>query len=169
MLLYHYTTMQHYLEIVVSGQINTTHSELLRPVNLHLNAEGTAWVDEATDDYKPVVWLTCEPNAKSEDYGNWDTATESKTEVRIAVEKAKDMYLWNAWRKANRMEEEWFEQLRSNMPGWRDVYVCERPIPTSDFVEVRIRVEAAKRFGMFESLGISEPRDAEYIYTACAR
>ncbi len=148
--LYHYTTVRHYLEIMVSGQINTTHSELLRPVNVHLNAEGTAWVDEETDGYKPVVWLTCNPHAKTEDYGNWDTAGESKTDVRITVERAKDMYLWNAWRKANHMEEEWFKELISHMPGWRDVYVCPRPIPTSEFTDVVIRKEAAIKWGLTE-------------------
>ncbi len=151
MTLYHYTTLQHYLEIVVAGQINTTHSELLRPVSIHLNDEGNAWVDEATDNYKPVVWLTSNPNAVSEDYGNYDTATVSKTEVRIAIKRRHGMFLWSAWAKQNRIETSWFESLKNNMPDWKSVYVCEKPIPTSEFLSVDVSTAALKRDGLLDS------------------
>ena len=148
MILYHYTTLQHYLEIVVAGQINTTHSELLRPVNIHLNGEGTAWVDEATDNYKPVVWLTSHPNASSEDYGSSDTTMISKTEARIAIKRRHGMFLWSAWAKQNHIETSWFESLKNSMPDWKNVYVCEKPIPTSDFLSVDVSTAALVRDGL---------------------
>lgn len=162
--LYHYTSMRNFLGIVESGQLNTSPSCLLRPKNLHLNEERTAWVD-VTDSYKPVVWLTCNPNATSEEYGNHDTIYESKSEVRISIPYSENMFYWNTWRKANHMDELMFKSMVRCMPGWRDVYVCMKPISTSDFSQIRIKTDAARRFGVFEAFGIPD-NDSEFIYFA---
>lgn len=132
MILYHYTTLRHFLDILASGQINTTHSELKKPVNLH--RVGNAYVDEATDDYKPVVWLTANPQANPETtMGTPDSYRESKVAVRIAIERRNGMYLWEPWAKRNGMERSWMDSMKRVMPDWKNVYVYEKPIPTSFF------------------------------------
>lgn len=150
MILYHYTTLRHFLGILQAGQINTTHSELLRPVNLHLNEEGTAYVDEATDDYKPVVWLTSNPQANPEDtMATKDSYRESKVAVRIGIERRNGMYLWEPWAKRNGMESDWMDSLKRAMPDWKNVYVYEKPIPTSMFATMAVSdaaMEKARRY-----------------------
>ena len=140
MRLYHYTTIHHGLQIIASELINTTASNLRIPKHLHLNAEGTAYVDEETDGFHPVVWLTSTPNAATPDLGSTDTPIESKTAVRIAVEKTKDMYPWAPWAKRHGIDRRFFEALKRNMPDWPNVYVCERPIPATEFAEIAMSV-----------------------------
>lgn len=148
MILYHYTTFRHFLGILQAGQINTTHSELLKPVNLH--RVGDAWVDEATDDYKPVVWLTSNPQANPEaTMGTPDSYRESKVAVRIGIERRNGMYLWEPWAKRNGMESDWMDSLKKVMPDWPNVYVYEKPIPTSMFSTLAVSdaaLEKARRY-----------------------
>lgn len=150
MILYHYTTFRHFLGILQAGQINTTHSELLMPVSLHVNEEGTAFVDEATDDYKPVVWLTSNPHADPEEtMATKDTRSESKVAVRIGIERRNGMYLWEPWAKRNGMERSWMDSLKKAMPEWPNVYVYEKPIPTSMFATMAVSsaaMEKARRY-----------------------
>lgn len=136
--LYHYTTKEHYEEILAAGCLCLTPSNLLEPRYLHLDEEKGAYVSE-TDGYRPVVWLTNDNGASTESLGNNQDPYGKKTEVRISIDKARDMYPWYRWAQENGIDPRWFKGLKRAASGWRHFYVCEREIPVSEFVDVRIR------------------------------
>lgn len=58
--LYHYTNLETMKEILESGALKLTPSNLKKPTNLHVgtNQFGHQAIISDTDSYKPVVWLT---------------------------------------------------------------------------------------------------------------
>lgn len=136
--LYHYTTKEHYKEILETGSLHLTPSNLIKPKHLHLDAEKGAYVDE-TDEYRPVVWLTSDNGASATSLGNFQDPHGKKTDVRISIAKARDMHPWYRWAQENGIDRFWFKSLKRAASGWRSFYVCEREIPVSEFVDVRIK------------------------------
>lgn len=117
--LYHYTSVAHLEEIIVSGSITKAPSNLLRPRNLKV--VGTALVDEATDWFKPVVWMT--DSLSPEGLGLPDI----KKRIRISIPMQRHFKKWNKWAKRNNMAPHLIRGPTISM-SWQSWYISEYEI-----------------------------------------
>jgi hypothetical protein len=126
--LYHYTSILHVPSIFNDGFLKTTESNVSRK-------RGGAGPD--------VVWLTTNPDLRS---GNGldmginaltNVAGFSKTKVRFSVEVDKrSVHQWREWAGRYAIEAVWMAGL-ANVGGSGTWRVVERPIPASQWTEVR--------------------------------
>ncbi|MCR5390202.1 MAG: hypothetical protein K6E77_05565 [Lachnospiraceae bacterium] len=166
MKLYHFTSETHLKEIIKSGYIKLSPSNLERPINERVDKENMRTVAD-NDDVRPVVWLTSTPVIKGDETGvyniddakrkaidqaladgkitkeQYEILIESKTSVRIAVEKTQDMFRWTRWAEENGIESKWFKALKQAAADYGNFYVCEREIPVGEFVQVEINGKQA--------------------------
>lgn len=119
MKLYHYTCIQHWPTILASGLLKVTESNI-SPV-----------VDHAGPD---VVWLTTDSRCK---HGHGlELSAVDKTRIRITVDvPVDDVHVWRQWASAHGADPRFMAALASSggSSTWR---VIERPIPSSEWVEV---------------------------------
>lgn len=92
--------------------------------------DGVPTVVDETDSYKPVVWLTCLEDFGPEELG----LSKAKQQVQIAIPYNKEKHLWWVdWKDKNRMKKSWFKRLTGHGERYGSWYICEEPIPMSDF------------------------------------
>jgi hypothetical protein len=103
-----------------------------------------------TDDIRPVVWLTFNPNATQEELGTVQqvAADKRKDVVRIAVKQTKDMPSWFAWHTSNGGDAETFRRYKATASDWANWYICEHEIPVEEFVEVLVDGEVVDGIGV---------------------
>lgn len=137
--LYHFTSKRHFQEILDSGVLKVSPSNLVKPKNLHFDKTLDRW-DWDTYDYKPVVWLTESPTARDEvmQATGKEGSGERKDEVRIAAEKTPGMQKWTKWAEANGIDRKWFKDVKRASRDHQAWYVSEIPIPVEDFAAVEI-------------------------------
>lgn len=131
MTLYHYTSWEHLRSILEDGEIKLTRSNLLKPVAPHL--ENGNFVD-ATDYYKPVVWLSSVLDFKKATGMGLAGGLFDKTEVAIAIQTPpmQQFFKWDRWAEKNGIETGWFEALKQTAPLWPTFYVTESPVKIDD-------------------------------------
>lgn len=129
--LYHYTSLEHLVEIIVSGRIKTGPSDLLTPKAYYL-VNGRVICPE-TDDYKPVVWLT---DSESPESMGLDGAHYSKKRIRISVPKKTCFKKWDKWADENNMEPQWKKAFARDL-NWKSWYITESAISLDDVSEIR--------------------------------
>jgi len=143
--LYHYTSYHHLLEIVASGKLKLTNSNLLEPVNLRIE-NGNAVSD--TDWYKPVVWLTSReaPTEIGVYFADMPMPPEhDKRRIRITIPNTVLLGIrpWNQWATQNHMNRDWRRALTKGMDSssW---YITEQEIPlaaASQIVDLWDKIE----------------------------
>ena len=138
-LLYHHTTFGHLLDIIESGYIKRTPSDLTLPKDITIDKAESEWVGD-NDDYRPVVWLTSSANVTQESLGTVQQVEPAwrKDVVSIAVRKANDIHSWFAWHTSNGGEPEVVKRFQETAPDWSNWYICEREIPVDEFAEIRV-------------------------------
>lgn len=132
--LYHYTSLEHLKEIKKAGYIKKTPSNLLAPKNLRIVDH--AWVDPATDNYYPVVWLT--DSESPERLGiecDHPTLRDAKKRIRISIPKKSYYFKWNKWAQEHNMDREWRKKFTRGF-NWQSWYVSEVEIPLESFSEI---------------------------------
>lgn len=143
MRLYHYTSLEHLKAILEDGEIKTTASNLLKPVNMRLE-NGTLISD--TDYYKPVVWFTTVHDFQKAKGCGLEGGSADKTEVAVCVEMNERFQKWDVWANRNRINRAWFNTLKRTAPQWETFYISEQPIPTDENVSIIFRPDIQERF-----------------------
>jgi hypothetical protein len=130
-LLYHYTAAGPcHLEAILRDQrLTTTESNV------------SATQEHAGPD---VVWLTSEDDPTKYGLGLTGSAVD-KRRIRITVD-VEDAVLWLAWAKRQRSPQRVIKAM-SKAGGFRTWYVVERPIPSSEWVEILDRETGEKVTG----------------------
>lgn len=132
--LYHYTAMKRWEQILDSGYLKLTPSNLLKPVNPRMVKlpDGSWNCTDETDAIKPVVWLT--DSIEAAGHGN----DKIKQEIQIVIPYDKEKHhWWVEWKDKNRMNKSWFKKLTSNGERYGTWYVCEEIIPVSAILYVK--------------------------------
>ena len=128
--LYHYTSMFHLPQILASGYLKLTESNLLMPTSNEnvLPMERTL--------YKPVVWLTSSIDPSG--HGLISTYGVNKKEVRITIRDRKHYQPWLVWSRNNRINKSWAKKLEldRNPNSW---FISESIISLS--CEELLRIE----------------------------
>lgn len=134
--LYHYTSCYHLNQILKDKVIKTAPSNLLKPVNPQI--KNGSLIDDATDDYKPVVWFTT--------VSDFNTAIQAglnkwKTEVAIIIEAPilQNFMKWETWAINNKIDEQWFATLKETAPIWATFYISENPVTITDDIKIVFR------------------------------
>lgn len=131
--LYHYTSRYQAEQIIESGYLKLTPSNLIKPVDLkkvRLEDGNYEYVSAISDPIKPVVWLTDSLDASGHGLEN-ETSLDIKKRIRITI-PMKDTYeWWLTWAERNRMNKSWFKAfIRGKRYGtW---YVSEESITLAD-------------------------------------
>ena len=120
--LYHYTCVYHLPDILSSGYLKLTDSNLIAP-------DGTWETELRSKEYKPVVWLT---DSESPDRLGLN---EIKKEIKITVAKKDYMIWWKAWEPQKHMPKWWKEAFTDgyNASSW---YVSEKVISFKDILKI---------------------------------
>lgn len=138
--LFHYTNPVHLAEILDSGKLKRTNSNLVRPVNGRM--ENHNFVSD-TDDFRPVVWLTDSISPKGHGIEQKGIETErDKTRIRIEVAVTPDLHIqkWRDWADENNMDPEWRAIITGGY-AYKTWYITEQEIPITSIVEIYDRVE----------------------------
>lgn len=139
-LLYHFTALQYVLEIIESGRLEVTASNLKKPNRSRERTyrdprTGHPVIGNPEDDaYKPVVWLTSDPDPSGNGLDAITNGSKDlKRRVRITIPWQPEFEKWTTWAIKNRIDRKWFDRLRASGGGksatW---YICERPIPLEE-------------------------------------
>lgn len=131
--LYHYTSRYQAEQIIKSGYLKLTPSNLIKPVDMKIvrNADGTRDVVSAiSDPVKPVVWMTdsLDSSGHGLEYGN---PTGFKQRVRITIPMQDSYKWWVTWAERNRMNKKWFRDFTRNH-RYGTWYISEEPITLAD-------------------------------------
>lgn len=137
---YHYTNLINMKDILKSGALKLTPSNLKKPKDLHrgINQFGKHALISETDSYKPVVWLT---NSASSQQHGLELPMPSippeydKKRIRFVLEKKPDYQWWHTWSDQNRMDKSYKKRLTTGM-NYASWYICEHEIPLSDVLYV---------------------------------
>lgn len=142
---YHFTCFYHMMEIIASGKIKLTNSNLLEPVNMRIE-NGVAVSD--TDYYKPVVWLTSKPaHSKIGVFfpGSSPRPEYDKRRIRIEIPDLQELDIrpWSRWAAENGISPQWRAALTRGMDfsAW---YITEKEIPitaVSHIIDLQEKVE----------------------------
>lgn len=127
--LYHYTSLTHMKDIIESGYIKKVPSNLLRPKNMQ-NVNGVV-IDPATDDFKPVVWLTSslDPN------GHGLIGRQNKKRIRFTIPMQRHFVKLSEWAKKNNMDPKWKKALTKGF-NWQSWYISELQISLDEVSEI---------------------------------
>lgn len=130
--LYHYTSYHHMLEIIDSGKLKLTNSNLLFPANPRVE-NGNIVSD--TDLYKPVVWLTSRETPENIGVYFDDNPLPpeyDKRRIRITIPYIVLLGIrpWDQWARQNNMDRRWWHALTDGM-DYRSWYITEKEIPLS--------------------------------------
>lgn len=144
MILYHFTSGYHVKEILKARVIRLTVSNLHPPTGKTDTAaletlergRGIFGVEAGAAE---VVWLTADPNRKSQKWGQPKTARglrwSDKTEFRITVNVPKGGIIgWNEWARNNGMPGWWRKQIIRAGGNHKSWYLVTRPISTAEWV-----------------------------------
>ena len=131
--LYHFTSVGHYLEIVESGFIKLSPSNLLPPdektafIRSLPNGGKEYW--DKNSDYKPVVWLT---DLKNPDPSALALYPE-KCKIRLTIKNCFMYEKWIDFANRNSMDKEWRRSIeRGRRPEhW---FISQSQIPYSAIV-----------------------------------
>lgn len=159
---YHFTSYHHVMEIIASGKIKRTSSNLLEPINLRIE-NGVAVSD--TDYYKPVVWLTSKPTHSKIGVFFPELAVHpehDKRRIRIDIPDAQELDIvpWSIWAKENGIAPKWRETLTRGM-NYSAWYVTEKEIPVSaisHIIDLQEKIEIVGFKGAIDHQ-ISQDRD----------
>ena len=138
--LFHYTNPVHLGEILASGKLKLTCSNLVRPVNGRM--EDHNFVSD-TDGYRPVVWLTDSISPYGHGIDQEGIMTErDKARIRIEVAVTPDLHIqkWMDWADENNMDPEWRAAI-THRTAFKTWYITEQEIPITSIVEIYDRVE----------------------------
>lgn len=143
MKLYHYTSINHLKEILRSGEIRLTASNLMKPKNPTL-LNGRL-VDE-TDNYMPVVWFTDTLDFETAYNCGLSGGIEDKTEaaITVTVNDTMTFYKWDQWAEQNDIDPEWFEALKKTAPEWDTFYISETPVKITNETGIIFRPDIAE-------------------------
>lgn len=131
--LYHYTSRYQVEQIIESGYLKLTPSNLIKPVDLKimkLTDGNYDAVSAISDPIKPVVWLTSSLDTSGHGIES-PHDPNFKKRIRITI-PTKDSYKWwITWAEENRMNKSWFKAFtRGKRYGtW---YVSEEAIMLDD-------------------------------------
>lgn len=130
---YHYTSKVHVANILKSGHLKLTESNLKHDVEL----------------YKPVVWLTTKAIPNDFELG-LDGSVVDKTEVKIIVKPQKHFKTWTKFKKENApLNNKWIDVLENNRTpeSW---YISEKEVPLSqvELIENRYTKEVYYKGGV---------------------
>ena len=143
--LYHFTSYQHMLEIIVAGKIIRTESNLLYPVNMR-KVNGRIISD--ADGYKPVVWLTDSilPGRLGLDIPGV-SPEYAKDRIRLTIDPALiDAVKWTVWADQNNMDAAWRAQLTRGQ-NFRSWYITEKEIPIAAVTHIYDRFKRIEIIG----------------------
>lgn len=133
--LYHYTSKQHLQQIIESGYLKLTPSNLIEPTDLKIitdkNGDKIA-VSELSDPVKPVVWLT---ESTSPERMGIDNTKFDKKQIRITIPKKSTYKLWFTWAQRNKIKKSWYNRLIKdcNYTSW---YISEDIIKLEDIAKI---------------------------------
>lgn len=138
--LYHYTNLETMKEILKSGALKLTPSNLKKPTDLHIgiNQFGHRAMVSETDSYKPVVWLTDSDSPERHGLANPIEQMPpelDKRRIRFVLEKKPDYEWWHTWSDRNRMNKSYKKKMIIGM-DYGSWYICEHEIPLSDVLYV---------------------------------
>lgn len=141
--LYHYTSLYHLQQILTDGEIKTSPSNLLKPVNPRIV---NGCLCDETDIYKPVVWLTSVFDFNQAEKVGLSGSIFDKTEVAIQITTTlQGFYKWEKWAQQNQIDKNWFAALKKTAPGWKDFYVAESPIKIDDNCNIIFRPDIMEK------------------------
>lgn len=145
--LYHYTSCHHMMEIISSGKLKLTPSNLLRP---NLRIENHCAVSD-TDNHKPVVWLTSREDPEKIGVffpSNLMPPDYDKRRIQFTIpnDPALGIKPWGPWATQNHMNKAWRRTLAKGMDheSW---YISEREIPLSAVTHIRDLFETVEYTG----------------------
>ena len=146
--LYHFTSKAHLLDIIKSGKIIRTCSNLLCPTNLRI-VDGK-YIDDETDNHRPVVCLT---DSLSPDKHGFEGArpldvpfqaykegTKKRIRLEILMRPELNIRRWGPWADENNMDQEWRKAFIRGK-DWHSWYITESEIPLSEVVEIYDMIE----------------------------
>lgn len=133
--LYHFTSRQQLDWILEDGYLKLTPSNLKEPKHIKkvIDERGVITYADPTDFYKPVVWLTENPEPKARENG----LSDIKTEVRITVKKTDDFKEWDTWALKNGIKVDWYKRLTAGCDhnSW---WISTVIIPKADFIKIEV-------------------------------
>lgn len=136
---YHYTSLNNMKEILESGALKLTPSNLLEPKDMHpgINQFGHQDMISETDSYKPVVWLTDSDSPERHGIEPPQSLPPEldKKRVRFVLEKKPDYLWWHTWSDKNRINKKYKKRLTLGM-AYGSWYICEHEIPLSDILYI---------------------------------
>lgn len=131
--LYHYTSRYQAEQIIESGYLKLTPSNLIKPVDLKIIKREDGIYDAVSaisDPVKPVVWLTDSLDATGHGLEN-PKAPDIKKRIRITVPMKESYKWWVTWAERNRMNKKWFKALTCGK-RYGTWYVSEEAIMLDD-------------------------------------
>lgn len=154
--LYHYTSRYQAEQIIESGYLKLTPSNLIKPVDLKkVRREDGIYdfVSEISDGVKPVVWLTDSLDASGHGLENLKNP-DVKKRIRITVSMKESYKWWVTWAERNRMNKKWFKDFtRGKRYGtW---YVSEEPIMLDDVLLIEDMVTGDVLWDKSKGTGLS--------------
>ena len=135
--LYHYTSRMQAEQIIKSGYLKLTPSNLIKPIDARIvkHEDGTfGVVSEISDPVKPVVWLTDSEDASRMGL-ECPNNPDFKKQVKIVV-PMKDAYKWwVTWAERNHMNKKWFKAFSAGV-NYRSWFVSEEIISLADVARI---------------------------------
>lgn len=131
--LYHYTSRYQVEQIIESGYLKLTPSNLIKPVDLRrvkYEDGNYGMVSEISDHIKPVVWMTDSLDMSGHNL-ECPNNPNLKKGVRITVPMKESYKWWVTWAERNRMNKSWFKAF-THGTRYGTWYVSEEPITLAD-------------------------------------
>ncbi|MGN0318300.1 MAG: hypothetical protein ACI4E1_10270 [Lachnospira sp.] len=133
--LYHYTSRYQAEQIIQSGYLKLTPSNLIKPVDLRLVRYEDGYygmVSDISDPVKPVVWLTDSLDMSGHNL-ECPNNPNFKKRIRITVPMKDSYKWWVTWAERNRMNKKWFRDFTygKRYGTW---YVSEQIITLDDIL-----------------------------------
>ncbi len=139
MILYHYTSVWHLRQIMDTGYIKLSPSNLLYPVNMRIVNN---CVVSDTDNYKPVIWTTTDDSFRAAPHGlaapKGKKMLFDKTEVAIVFEDDPDFVQYESWAKKNNIDRKWFRELTRGC-DYKSWFVSEKQKKYKDVAGIIFR------------------------------
>lgn len=135
---YHFTSLNHVNEILNSGYLRLTPSNLIEPKDAKPGIDpetGNATIVSAMSDHvKPVVWLTAEGDVPL-DQAKAHGLNGPKTVIKCKIPMKTDYLWWHKWSDDNRMKTSWKKRFTRNT-SYSTWYICEHRIPLEDIESI---------------------------------